>query len=335
MNTYIIAEVGQAHDGSIGILHSYIDAIAEIGVDAVKFQTHIADAESSQFEKFRVKFSYKDKTRYDYWKRMEMTLEEWVVVKKHCENVGLDFISTPFSCAAVDLLENIGVSSYKIGSGDVNNLLLLSKICKTNKDIIISSGMSSQQELDIAVSTINNHGNKLSVLHCTTEYPTPPEKLGLNLIASLKKRYDLPIGLSDHSGIVYTGLAAVALGAEIYESHVVFNKRMFGPDSVASLDIKEFKHLVKGIKYINKIASNTIIKDDNNQNNKLKKIFGKSLAVNKNISKGHILTEEDLESKKPCGKGIPVNQYRSVIGGTINKSKKKYDFLLDTDVDVI
>ena len=147
----IIAKIGQTHDGSLGILHSYIDALAPIGIDAIKFQTHIAEAESSPYEQFRIAFSYVDKTRYDYWKRMELTLEKWIEVKAHCDSVGLQFISSPFSCAAVDLLEKVGIHQYKVGSGEINNHLLLQKIAETGKPVILSSGMSNLQELDCAI----------------------------------------------------------------------------------------------------------------------------------------------------------------------------------------
>src|SRR4051812_1035891 len=147
----IIAEIAQAHDGSVGILHSYIDALAKTGIDAIKFQTHIAEAESSEFEAFRVPFSYVDKTRYDYWKRMELSIEQWIEVRRHCDKAGLEFISSPFSCKAVDVLEEAGVNRYKIGSGEVTNLLLLEKIGATGKPVILSSGMSTMEDLDMAV----------------------------------------------------------------------------------------------------------------------------------------------------------------------------------------
>ena len=136
----VIAEVGQAHDGSLGILHSYIDALSNTGVNAVKFQTHIA-GQSSNYEKFRVNFSYEDNSRFDYWKRMEFSLDQWMSIKKHCDDVGLEFLSSPFSNMAVTWLEQVGVKRYKIGSGEVSNFLMLDKIAKTGKDIIISSGM--------------------------------------------------------------------------------------------------------------------------------------------------------------------------------------------------
>ena len=207
----LIAEVGNAHDGSLGMAHAYIDAAAEAGVDAVKFQIHIAEAESSLEEPFRVKFSYEDATRFDYWKRMEFSLDQWVGLKMHCEEKGVEFIASPFSNAAVDLLENIGVKRYKIGSGEVNNFLLLEKIARTSKPIILSSGMSSLLELDKTIGFLKPFGNPLAILQCTTAYPTQPEQWGLNVIQVLRERYGLSTGFSDHSGEVFAGLAA-ALG---------------------------------------------------------------------------------------------------------------------------
>ncbi|MBA2561832.1 MAG: N-acetylneuraminate synthase family protein, partial [Chitinophagaceae bacterium] len=145
---YIIAEIGQAHEGSLGIAHSYIDALAETGIDAIKFQTHIAEAESSIYEPFRIKFSYEDNSRVEYWKRMEFTKDQWKGLKQHCEERGLEFLSSPFSNAAVALLEGLGINKFKIGSGEVNNFLLLNQVANTGKDIILSSGMSNYEELD-------------------------------------------------------------------------------------------------------------------------------------------------------------------------------------------
>ena len=157
--TFLIAEIGQAHDGSLGMLHSYIDALGDTGVNAIKFQTHIAEAESSEYEPFRVKFSYQDKTRYDYWKRMEFTLDQWKEIKKHCDDLNLEFISSPFSNLAVDWLEEIGVQKYKIASGEINNHLMLEKIAKTGKDIILSSGLSNFTELDETINFLKSYKN--------------------------------------------------------------------------------------------------------------------------------------------------------------------------------
>ena len=330
---YLIAEIAQAHEGSLGILHSYIDAVAKTGVQAIKFQMHIAEAESSIYEPFRVKFSKEDDTRFDYWKRMEFSLEQWKEIKKHCDDVGLDFICSPFSNLAVDWLEEIGVHTYKIGSGEVNNLLLLEKICATRKPIIISSGMSSFDELDKTVDFLKNKSVDFSILQCTTAYPTKPKQYGLNVINELKKRYNVSVGFSDHSAKVSTGIAAVALGAEILEFHVVFHREIFGPDAIASLTIEETKQLVESVNDIQSAIDNPIDKNNNNQFDELKSIFEKSLAINKNLPENHIITFDDLESKKPKGYGISATDFQKVIGKKLNKEKLKWDFLTEEDIE--
>ena len=330
---YLIAEIAQAHEGSLGILHSYIDAVAKTGVQAIKFQMHIAEAESSIYEPFRVKFSKEDDTRFDYWKRMEFSLEQWKEIKKHCDDVRLDFICSPFSNLAVDWLEEIGVQTYKIGSGEVNNLLLLEKICATRKPIIISSGMSSFDELDKTVDFLKNKSVDFSILQCTTAYPTKPEQYGLNVINELKKRYNVSVGFSDHSAKVSTGIAAVALGAEILEFHVVFHREIFGPDAIASLTIEETKQLVQSVNDIQSAIDNPIDKNNNNQFDELKSIFEKSLAINKNLPENHIITFDDLESKKPKGYGISATDFQKVIGKKLNKEKSKWDFLTEEDIE--
>jgi N-acetylneuraminate synthase len=329
---YLIAEIGQAHEGSLGILYSYIDAIAQTGVDAVKFQMHIAQAESSEYEPFRVQFSLEDKTRFDYWKRMSFSLEQWKGIKQHCDELGLDFICSPFSNLAVDWLEEIGVKQYKIGSGEVNNFLLLEKIAQTSKPVIMSSGMSSYTELDQTVAFLKERKVDFSILQCTTAYPTQPENYGLNMIQELLKRYNVPIGFSDHSAKTPTCIAAAALGASILEFHVVFDRQLFGPDSKSSLTLAETKDLVEAVRNIATAFSNPIDKNDTAEFSALKQIFEKSLAVNKDLPKNHILTFDDLESKKPKGYGIDARRFQEVIGKALNKDMEQWDFLNEGDL---
>lgn len=332
-NILTIAEIGQAHDGSLGILHSYIDAVALSGVKAIKFQTHIADAESSEHEPFRVNFSYEDKTRFDYWKRMQFTLEQWREIKTHCDESGLIFVSSPFSNAAVDLLEEIGCPIYKIGSGETSNFLMLSRIASTGKPIILSTGMSSFSEIDEAVAFLKPFKNELSVLQCTTAYPTQPEQWGLNVIPELIKKYSHPIGFSDHSGEIYACLAAATLGAKVLEFHVTFDKRLFGPDSPASLDFEQTKSLLSGLSSISASLSAPIDKSKNNSFIDLKIIFEKSLAVNKTLAAGSTISADDLDAKKPKGYGISAKNYRSVVGKTLKTEKQQWDFLCEEDIN--
>ncbi|TRO64539.1 N-acetylneuraminate synthase [Christiangramia sabulilitoris] len=323
----IIAEIGQAHEGSLGTALSYIDALSDAGVDAVKFQVHIAEAESSIYEPFRIKFTHQDETRIDYWKRMEFTLEQWKILKLRCEEKGVEFLASPFSNAAVDLLEKLGVKRYKVGSGEVNNLLLLEKIAQTGKPVILSSGLSSFKELDSTVDFLKERNINISILQCTTSYPTQPENYGLNVIKELKNRYNLKTGYSDHSAKTETCIAATALGAEILEFHAVFSRKSFGPDASSSLEIEEIKELVKAVRNISEALENPVDKSDNSRFADLKGIFEKSLAVNKDLPKGHILKFEDLEAKKPKNKGVSAEDFQNLIGKRLKSDIKKWDFI--------
>tara|TARA_R110002072_G_scaffold236749_1_gene394271 strand:- start:3070 stop:4083 length:1014 start_codon:yes stop_codon:yes gene_type:complete len=329
---FLIAEIAQAHNGSIEKAHEYIEAVATTGVNAIKFQTHIADAESSIHEPFRIKMNTEDKTRFDYWKRMEFSLAQWKELKAHCDEVDLEFMSSPFSNAAVDLLEEVGVKRYKVGSGEVTNFLMLQKIALTKKPIILSSGMSSFEELDKTVSFLKAHQVSFSILQCTTSYPTTPENYGLNVIQQLKKRYKVPVGYSDHSANIETGIAAISLGAEILEFHVKLNNLETGPDASSSLTIDEAKVLVKSLGSVSTKQYPLVDKNDNSQFVELKNIFEKSLAVNKNLKAGSLLTFEDLEAKKPRGYGISASQFQEVLGKQLRRDKNQWDFLTLEDI---
>lgn len=332
ISPYIIAEIGQAHEGSLGLAYSYVDALAGTGVDAVKFQMHIAEAESSIFEPFRVHFSKEDKSRFDYWLRMGFRIDQWRDLKSYTESKGMDFICSPFSLQAVDWLEEMGIQQYKIGSGEVNNLLMLEKIAATGKPIILSSGMSSLNELDNTVAFLRERGASFSILQCTTSYPTSPEAYGLNVIGQLRERYQVKTGYSDHSARIETCIAATALGAEILEFHVVFDRQMFGPDAMSSLTIAETAQLVSAVRNIRVAMENPVDKSDNSGFSQLKTIFEKSLSVNKDIQAGHILTLNDLEAKKPKGQGIEAALFRDILGKPAKRDLRKWDFLTTDDI---
>jgi N-acetylneuraminate synthase len=232
----------------------------------------------------------------------------------------------------VDLLTKIGVNKFKIGSGEVNNKLIIDKICQTNKEIYISSGMSSYNELDQAIKWISVYGNKVSLFQCTTNYPTIPSQWGLNVINEMRDRYSVPIGFSDHSGDIFAGLSAVTLGADLLEFHVVFDKKMFGPDTKSSITIDMTKQLVAGVRNIEKALENKIDKNEDSHFIGMKINFGKSLCVNKNLKKGDILSFDDLEAKKPGNKGISADMYDLVLGKSIKRNLTKWEFLNNEDI---
>ncbi len=331
--TFIIAEVGQAHDGSLGMLHAYIDAVATTGVDAIKFQTHIAAAESSAAECFRVNFSLQDKNRYDYWQRMSFTENQWSEIKTHCQACNLEFMSTPFSVAAVDLLEKLDIQRYKIGSGDIANYLLLDKVAATGKPLLLSTGMSDYQEVAATLKHLHRARERITLMQCTTRYPTPLTDVGLNNLQEYKTRFATEVGLSDHSGTIYPAAIAPLMGAVVVENHVVFDKRLFGPDVSSSLTIEELKQLVDFIRSTEILVNQKTVKDTSIVFHSLKNTFGRSLSVNKDLTAGHVLHIDDFESKKPAGQGVDIKQYQQMIGKKLNKDIRKYAFLQYEDVE--
>lgn len=327
----IVAEVAQAHDGSLGMAHAYIDAVADSGAQAVKFQTHIAAAESTPGEPWRIKFSPQDATRYDYWKRMEFTEPQWLALKRHADERGLVFLSSPFSIEAVELLERIDVAAWKIPSGETANTPMLNRIIATGLPVILSTGMSPIEEIDTAVAHIKKGGAPLTVLQCTTAYPCPPEKVGLNLIAEFRRRYDCAVGLSDHSGTIYPGLAATALGIQILEVHVTFSRDMFGPDVTASITTEELHRMVAGIRYIERMMTHPVDKEDMAHDlEALRSMFTKSIVARRDLAAGTVLQAKDLTVKKP-GTGIPARRLPEVVGRRL-KRPIRADELLSEDM---
>lgn len=329
----VIGEIAQTHDGSLGTAHAYIDAIANAGAGAIKFQTHIAAAESTPGEPWRVKFSRQDETRYDYWRRMEFTETQWHELAQHARERGLIFLSSAFSFEAVELLERVGVPAWKVGAGETSNLPLLEKMARTGKPVLLSSGMSDWNELDAAVACVRQHGAPVAVFQCTTSYPCPAEKLGLNVMAELRQRYQCPVGLSDHSGVIYAGLAAATLGAKLIEVHVTFSRECFGPDVVASITTAELKQLTEGVHFIETALANPVNKAAMAESlSELKRVFGKSLVAARDLPAGKQLTASDLAIKKP-GTGIPAARYGEFINRTLRHAVKADTLFSEEDFE--
>jgi N,N'-diacetyllegionaminate synthase len=323
----IIGEVAQTHDGSLGLAHAFIDAIANAGADAVKFQTHIAAAESTPDEPWRVKFSPQDATRYDYWKRMEFTEQQWLGLKRHADERGLLFLSSPFSIASVELLARVGITAWKIASGEVSNTPMFERLLATGLPILLSTGLSPISEIDAAVERVRSRGLPLAVLQCTSAYPCPPEKVGLNVIALLRERYGCAVGLSDHTGTIYPGLAAAALGIEVLEVHVTLSREMFGPDVQASVTTSELRQLVEGIRFIEKMVTHPVDKDEMaDETSPLRNLFTKSVVACVDLQAGTLLLPEHLTVKKP-GTGIPADSIREVIGRRLKHNVRQDEIL--------
>jgi N,N'-diacetyllegionaminate synthase len=328
----VIGEVAQAHDGSLGLAHAFIDAIADAGADAVKFQTHIAAAESTPGEPWRVKFSRQDRSRYDYWKRMEFSEQQWLGLREHADDRGLFFLSSPFSIEAVELLERVGVAAWKVASGEISNSVMLDRMLRTKLPMIVSTGMSTLAEIDVVVQEIQAARVPVAILQCTTAYPCPPERIGLNMLAAYRKRYGCAIGLSDHSGTIFPGLAAATLGADVLEVHVALSREMFGPDVSASVTTGELRQLVDGIRFIETMLANPLDKDRiSDEMAPLRDLFTKSVVARVEIPAGTVLSKEHLAAKKP-GTGIPAARLPTLIGARTLRAIQQDELLSDADV---
>ena len=328
----VIGEVALTHDGSVNLAHAFIDAIADAGADAVKFQTHIASAESTPAEQFRIQFSHVDATRYDYWKRMEFSEEEWRGLAEHCRRRQVIFISSPFSIEAVELLERIGQPVWKIASGETSNALLLDRVLDTRSPVLLSTGMSPLSEIDAAVQRVKSRGVPVGVFQCTTAYPCPPEKIGLNLLQTYRERYGCWVGLSDHSATIYPGLAGAAVGMDLLEVHVALSREMFGPDVIASVTTGELKQLVEGIRFIERMRANPVDKDASaGETAPLRRLFTRSIVARRAMPAGTVLTRDDLAIKKP-GTGLPPAQLGAMIGKRLARAVAADQLLAAEDI---
>jgi len=330
---YLIAEIAQAHDGSLGFAHAFIDAAFDAGADAVKFQTHIASAESTKNEKFRIKFSYEDQTRFDYWRRMEFTLSQWIGLAKHAEEKNITFLSTPFSVEAFDLLQKIGMPAWKIASGELDNKPLIDLILATKKPVLISTGMSSWLEIDGIVDLVLKNNTDFCLMQCTSKYPTPLSQIGLNIIDQFRKKYNCNVGLSDHSGSIFPPIAAINRGVELVEIHLTLDKRMFGPDVASSLTADEFLLVSKARDSYFEMISNPVNKDTLSvELNSNKMLFGRSLALEKSQLKGTIITKEHLKLKKPGG-GLSYTQMDNILGSRLARDVNSDELLTLDDFE--
>lgn len=332
--TYLIAEIAQAHDGSLGTAHAHIDAAAEAGADAVKFQTHIAAAESTRDEPFRVAFSRQDATRYDYWQRTGFTEDQWAGLAEHARASGLAFLSSPFSREAVEMLRWIGVPAWKIASGEVNTVELIDDMIAGGEPVLLSTGMSGLADIDAAIANLRAGKVPFAVLQCTSRYPTAYEDVGLNVIDELAARYGCPAGLSDHSGKVFPGLAAIARGAAVVEVHLTLTRRAFGPDVPVSLTVEELALLAQARDAVHVMDAHPVDKDAAaDRLAGMRTLFGRSLAPREALAPGTVLTAAMLVPKKPAS-GIPVSALDTVIGRRIARPVPADRLLCWEDLDV-
>jgi N-acetylneuraminate synthase len=313
---FIIAEAGINHNGDITLAKKLIDAAKDAGADAIKFQTHLPEKEMLEDT---LTADYVGESLFDLLKRVELSKKDHVELKNYAIDKGILFLSTPFSKESVDMLEEIGVVAYKVGSGEMTNLPLLEYIATKKKPMIISTGMSTFEEIDETVKFVKKINNNLMLLHCTSTYPTRYEDVNLRVIEQLKENFEIPVGLSDHSIGIYTALASVVLGACVIEKHFTISRDLPGPDQKASITPKELEELVKGVRAIEKALGST--KRVTDEELQIQKMARESVVALVEISKGAVITNDMVWVKRP-GTGIPAKHMEKVIGRQAQKDIK-------------
>jgi len=325
---FVIAEAGINHNGSFSIAKKLVNMAKKAGADCFKIQTHITEEEMTKTNILPGKIS--KRPLWDIIKNCELTEKEELKLNEYCKEKKILFLSTPFSIPAVDRLEKIKMSAYKIGSGELTNLPFLKHIAKTRKPVILSTGMSDMNEIKESVKIFKKSKIPLAILQTTSEYPCNYEDINLGVIDKYKKLFNIPVGISDHSLGIYTSLGAVARGATIVEKHITLDKKMPGPDQKLSLEYDELSELIKGCKAVKLAMGDS------------KKILKKELPVlhfaresvvsREKILKGEIFTEKNLITKRPNTGEIPAKNFYKIIGKKAKKNIQKNKQLKRSDV---
>lgn len=315
-NVFIIAEAGVNHNGCIENAKKLIEKAKDSGADAVKFQTFKAEQVMSKFAEkaeYQKENTGSEETQLDMVKKLELSFDEFNMLRDYCVEVGIRFMSTPFDHDSIDFLDTLGMDTWKVPSGEITNLPYLIKIAQLKKPVILSTGMSTMEDIENAIAVLKEHGVvDLTVLHCTTEYPTPFSDVNLNAMLSIKEKFNVKVGYSDHTKGIEVPIAAVALGATVIEKHFTLDSSMEGPDHKASLEPNELKQMVDSIRHI-ELALGTGEKKPAESEIKNMTIARKSIIAKTDIKAGEVFTEENLTVKRP-GNGISPMKWFEILG---------------------
>lgn len=325
----IIAEAGVNHNGSVELAKKMIDVAAEAKADMIKFQSFKTECEISKNAPkadYQKAITGEEESQFEMAKKLELTEEEHKELMRYCQEKGVVFFSTPFDFWSIDLLNNLGMDTIKIPSGELTNLPYLEKIAALKKKIILSTGMATLGEVESAIAILNQFGTTdITLLHCTTEYPTPYADVNLNAVRTLKHAFGLPVGYSDHTNGVEVSVAAVAIGATVIEKHFTLDKNMEGPDHQASIEPDELKLLVQSIRHV-EAAMGDGVKRPAPSEVKNMDIARKSIVANCDIQKGDIFTVDNLTTKRP-GNGISPMKWHEILGQVATKDYKEDELL--------
>ncbi|MBB1194688.1 N-acetylneuraminate synthase [Flavobacterium sp. SOK18b] len=334
----IIAEAGVNHNGDINKAKLLIDVAVKAGVDYVKFQSFVAnrlvskEAKKAQYQSVNINDG--DDSQYNMLKKLELSHENHLELMAYCSERNIQFFSTAFDVEGVNYLNDLGLSFFKIPSGEITNYPYLKAVALCGKPVVMSTGMCSELEIKQALDVLIKFGLKkeaISILHCNTEYPTPMKDVNLKAMLSIQKTFGLQVGYSDHTLGIEVPIAAVAMGATIIEKHFTLSRTLPGPDHVASLEPEELKAMVKAIRNIELALSGDGQKMPSDSETKNISIARKSIHLNRSLSKGHVITEEDIISLRP-GDGISPMEWENIIGKKLNTDKNEFDKLLFSDI---
>lgn len=329
---FIVAEIGCNHNGDPRLAKKMVDVAKECGVDAVKFQTFKADLLISKFApkaEYQKKVTSATESQLDMTRKLELPYDEFIKLEEYAKSLGLEVFSTPFDFESIEFLAKNNQKIWKIPSGEITNLPYLEKIAKLDiddKEIVISTGMANVDEIRQALEILEKNGmtkDKITILHCNTEYPTPFEDVNLNAISYLMEKFpEYKIGFSDHSQGYFAGIASVPYGITFIEKHFTLDKNFEGPDHKASVTPEELKLLCEGIRVVEKsLGQKDKIVTESEKKNKI--VARKSIVAKRNIEKGEIFSEENITVKRP-GNGISPMYWYEIIG-----KKAERDFMQD------
>ena len=331
MSVFIIAEAGVNHNGSIDLAYKLIDAAFDAGANAVKFQTFKASnivLKNSKKAEYQIQKNNILESQFDMLKKLELNAESHKKLFNYCTNKGIQFLSSPFDHESIHTLDKLNVQIFKIPSGEINNLPYLRHIGSLGKEVILSTGMSTLVEIEDALNILINSGttkNNITILHANTMYPTPMEDVNLNAMQTIKNKFDVAVGYSDHTLGIEIGIAAVALGASTIEKHFTLDKKMDGPDHKASLEPNELKSMIDAIRNIEKAMGDGIKRLTISEKPNIG-IARKSIVAKTNIKKGDIFSEKNLTTKRP-GYGLSPMSWDSVIGRTAEQDFNEDDLI--------
>ena len=321
----IIAEIGVNHNGNLSLAKKMVKAAKKCGADVVKFQTFYAD-EFVKFNTKKVKYQLestsKKESHYKMIKKLEVKKTDFIKLKKYCDKLKIEFLSTPYHLISVDLLEKLKVKRYKVASADLVDILLHKKIISTKKPVILSVGMATILEIKKTIDLYKrNKFSKLTLLHCVSNYPSSFKSLNLKVILKLKKLFKFPVGFSDHSLGKEAAIVAVGMGAEMIEKHFTINKNLPGPDQKTSMTPKEFSDYVKAIRNA-EIMLGSESKKCQLEEKEMRKISRKSIVLKKTMKRHQVLREKDITMKRP-GTGLNGQNLNLVLGKKLRSSFRK------------